>query len=140
MSRARDEHEARRALVAGLGKDLSRRARSRCELCGQTGALQVVEVAPIPEDPVTESALLLCGSCSELLGSTTALDKRLKRDGPESLRFLSESVWSDTAPVQVVVVRMLRRLLEKGYAWAGEPLESVWLDEERETWISASPI
>lgn len=124
--------------MAGLGKDLSRRARSRCELCGQPGALQVVEVAPIPEEPVTEAALLVFGSCSDLLSGPGALDKRLKREGPESLRFLLESVWSDTAPVQVVVVRLLRRLQEKGHSWAGEPLESVWLDEERETWISSS--
>jgi protein PhnA len=99
-----------------------------------------MEVAPIPEEPVVESALLLCGACADLLSSPVALDKRLKREGAESLRFLQETVWSDTPAVQVVVVRLLRRLVEKGHSWAGEPLESVWLDDERETWISASSL
>ena len=47
MSKGRDKHHARLNAVAGLGRNLSRRARNHCELCGEGGSLKVIEVEPV---------------------------------------------------------------------------------------------
>jgi protein PhnA len=115
MANRREVHHARRAAVAALGKGLSRRARSRCELCGEGGPLAVVELDGAPEEPEEDWALLLCARCQ-------ALDEA----PPETLRFLTTAMWSEVAPAQVQAVRALRGLAED---WAKEALDGLWLDE-----------
>ena len=94
MARGKDIHDAHAAAVAALGRPLSRRARSRCELCEDTGALKVVEVPPTWEEPDPEAAIMACERCRDLLETRRLPDAA-------GLRFLEAVMWSEIAPLQV---------------------------------------
>jgi protein PhnA len=130
MAKGREEHEARVAARNAFGKDLARRARSKCELCGRGGErLAVFEVPPIPREPDFGRCLLLCDDC---LGP--AEDTRRLRSG-EHWRFLAAQAWSDNVMVQVLAVRLLRRL-SGSQDWAREALDGLYLDEEVEALVT----
>ena len=130
MAKGREVYEARLAELNLLGKDLARRARSCCELCETKGVpLGIYEVTPVPSVPDPARCLMLCQDCRGQVE-----DPRRFRGG-EQWRGLAEMVWSDLPVVQVVAVRLLRRM-SPGLAWAREALETVELDEEIATWVS----
>jgi protein PhnA len=112
-----------------LGKQLARRSHSSCELCGAREVpLSVFEVPPEQPEPTADGALFLCGEC------------RTPIDNPRQFtatrwHFLAESVWSDIPAVQVMAVRLLRRLSDTE-AWAAAALEDLYLDDEIEAWIA----
>jgi hypothetical protein len=56
----------------------------------------------------------------------------LKRADLQTLRFLTETVWSDVLPAQLTAVRLIRVLSGEGVPWAQESAESLWLDEDVE--------
>jgi protein PhnA len=125
MARGRDRHDERVAALAALGKDLSRRAGSACELCGAASGCQPIEVEPPPEDgPELDAALLACPRCREAL-----VARRLPGE-PADYRFLEGVAWSEVLPVQVAAVRLLRRVAADGAAWAAECAEGLWLSDE----------
>ena len=127
MARGRDRHQAHKAAVAALGRNLSRRAKSCCELCGESGSLKVVEVAGGPEDPAEDWALMLCERCQDL-----------DRQDPASLRFLEGTMWSETVPAQVLAVRSLRKLAADEVVWATDALDGLWLDEAIQERVDAA--
>ena len=129
MARGLEQHQARAEAVSLLGKDLARRARSRCELCdGHEGALRPFEVPPVPEDPSLEHALLLCERCT-----AGALGEPVEA---AQCHFLETAVWSELVPAQVTAVRLLRRLAGEGAGWAAQTLETVYLPPEVEAWAA----
>ena len=69
MAKGHDRHVARQTEVSGLGKDLSRRARSKCELCNQSGSLRPIELTPLPDEPNIDWAALLCPQCIKAIES-----------------------------------------------------------------------
>ena len=120
MATRREKHQAHQQAVAALGKNLSRRARSRCELCEASEKLSVVEVGGNPhEEPDEAWAVLVCAGCSALMGGRPV--------GP--VRFLESSMWSEVRPVQIAAVRALRGVDEP---WAAAALEGLYLDPEVE--------
>lgn len=132
MAKGREIHDARMAELSRFGKDLTRRARSKCELCEGAGEkLGIFEVPPVPIHPVSGRCLLLCQRCS-----TAATEVRQKMTG-EQWRFLIEASWSEIPMVQVMAVRLLKRLAPH-QDWAREALESLFLDEEIESLVTAS--
>lgn len=128
MARGREAHEARQAQLMGLGKDLSRRAGSACELCGGRDAPRP-QLVPPPDEPDLDNTILACTPCRELLDGG-----RLPRDASD-LRFLETAIWSEVAPAQIAAVRLLRRVAGSGVAWAAEADEALWLPEEVEARI-----
>jgi protein PhnA len=116
MARRKEQHQARIDALNALGKPLSRRARSKCELCGEGGPLKVSAVDGGPDEPDEDWALLLCERC-----------RALPEQSPETLRFLETAVWSELVPAQVMAVRALRRV---DAAWAREALDGLWLDDD----------
>ena len=126
MSRRRDAHEAHKSAVAALGKNLSRRAGSVCELCNGDQEPRVIEVAPLTDEPSEDAAILACSRCRELLDS-----KRLPKE-TQDLRFLEGSVWAEALPVRVATILLLRRLESAQVPWARECLEALWIDDELE--------
>lgn len=119
----RQQHAAKVAAYEALGKDLARRARSRCELCGQARSLKVLPIPP-PEEPDLDAAILACEECRDLVEVGRIAE-------PDALRFLETAAWSETAPVQVAAVRLLRRLQkELEVTWAADTLDSLWLPDE----------
>ncbi len=123
MATRRDRHQARKAAVSALGRELSRRARSRCELCAASTALSVIEVDGNPhDDPDVDWAVLICSGCADhLQGAALA-----------SARHLAESAWSEVRPAQISAVRLLRRARDEGIVWAGDTLDTLYLDEKVE--------
>lgn len=131
MASGRDRFHERRQSVASLGKVLTRRAGSVCELCAEGSDLRPSEVSPVPESPDVNSAVLLCSRCR-------GLHEGSKLPGDfDGLRFLVRVVWSDTLPVQLAAVRLLRRVAAREQDWAKECLEGLWLPEEVEELLDA---
>jgi len=128
MARGREKYKAHQAALALLGRGLSRRAGSACELCGATGRLAVVEITGGPDDPDEDWAALLCGRCQDLVEAR-------RRHPASDQRFLETSVWSETRPAQIAAVRLVRALGDDGVEWARDCLDSLYLDEEVEALI-----
>ena len=121
MARGKQEHEARTAVLNSFGKELARRAKSKCELCERGGErLAIFEVPPVTREPDLGRCLLLCGDCLA---------------AGEHWRFLAEQAWSGNLMVQVMAVRLLRR---QGAAqhWAREALDGLFLDEEVDSLVT----
>jgi protein PhnA len=132
MARGRDAHRARQAELAALGKDLSRRARSKCELCLESAPLTPTPL--FPEEPYElDGTLLLCERCGTLLGSG-------RHEGAETLRFLETAIWSELRPAQVAAVHVLERLAGEDEAgWAREAADTLWLDAEVRELVDRMP-
>ena len=129
MARGYDEHQERLQAVNALGRPLSRRSGSACELCDARGTrLDPFEVAPIPEDPAPDLSLLACERCHGVLAGA-------KIDRPDEFRFLAGLAWSEIPPVQVTAIRLLRRIASEDIAWARETLDNLYLDPEIESWV-----
>lgn len=127
MPSRKERHDAREAAVRALGRVLTRRAASRCELCGPEGLdVRVTEVPPIEDTPSPEAAILACARCRALL------DGAPLPDHVDALRFIEGAAWSETRPVQAAAVRLLERLGAAGVAWATEAREGLWLPDDPE--------
>ncbi len=128
MAKGFEENRNRVAELTSFGKDLARRARSKCELCETSGVpLQVFEVPPTEKFPRVERCAFLCESCSRQIDD----ERRFVAD--EQWRCVAQTVWSEIPAVQVLALRVLRRLQES-QAWARETLEEVFVDPEVEAW------
>ncbi len=127
MAKGYETHQARALALQGLGKDLARRAKSKCELTGAAGVpLRAYEVPPVGAEPEIDRTLLVCEACLEML----ARPERLK--GRE-WQCLAEVVWSELPAAQVVAWRMLNELAKRE-DWARDVIAEVFLDEEVEAW------
>ncbi len=125
MAKGRDAHQAHQAALADLGRNLSRRARSRCELCGDREGLRPVEVDGGPEDPIEDWALLACPRCR------SAMEGKL--GDASALRFLEEAMWAELRPAQIAAVRILRVV---DMPWSIAALEGLYLDPEVEALLN----
>lgn len=133
MGKGYDTHQSRVLALQGLGKDLARRAKSKCELTGVSGVpLRPYEVPPVGEDPDLERTLLVSETCHEVLEHPAKLKGR-------EWQCLAEVVWSEMPAVQVVAWRMLD-YLAKNEDWAREVMEELYLDEEVETWAKSNKL
>ena len=132
MAKGYEVNQARVGALASFGKDLARRARSKCELCETSGvSLSTFEVPPVPAEPELERCLLLCDRCHEQAENP-------KRFEPgEHWRCLTQTMWSELPAVQVMAVRLLRKQADS-QDWAREALEEIYLDPEVEEWASVT--
>ena len=128
MTKGYEKNQERLQALSLFGKDLVRRAKSACELCGASGtSLKIFEVPPVPQEPDFDICIMACESCRNQLDKPSALDANYWRS-------LSNVVWSETAAVQVLAVGILRLLADK-HIWASELLEQLYLTEEIEDWL-----
>ncbi|OUS23719.1 phnA protein [Gammaproteobacteria bacterium 45_16_T64] len=128
MSKAKEKHAERLRALSLLGKDLTRRCRSHCELCSASGVkLAPFEVAPIQDIPDTEHAIFICDVCVEQLKTTKYIDV-------DHWRCLNTSVWSEIPVVQVAAVRMLKRLADKT-EWSADLYDQLYLEPDVLEWI-----
>jgi protein PhnA len=131
MAKGYELHQARMMALQGLGKDLARRAKSKCELTGAAGVrLWPYEVPPAGETPELDRTLLLSEECLEMLEHPERLAGR-------HWQCLVEAVWSEMPALQVVAWRLLHELAQRE-DWAREALEEVSLDPETEAWARSS--
>jgi protein PhnA len=130
MAKGYELHQARMMALQGMGKDLTRRAKSKCEITGASGVpLRPYEVPPVGPDPDMDRTLLVSEECLEMLEHPNRLAGR-------AWQGLAEAVWSEMPAVQVVAWRMLRELAKRE-DWARETLEEVFLDPDVEEWAKS---
>lgn len=88
-----------RAAVGVLGKDLTRRARGRCELCESREDVRPWELPPFEVEPSLERTLLACGRCRGWLerGEAVGMDAQV----------LMQAVWSEEPAVCLAACRLL---------------------------------
>lgn len=133
MAKGYDTHQARTQALQSLGKDLARRARSKCELTGVSGVpLRAYEIPPVPAEPEIDRILLVSDACMEAL-------EHPKNLAGQEWRCLAEAVWAELPAVQVVAWRMLGVLARKE-DWAREVLDGVFLDPEVQGWADSAPL
>ncbi len=131
MAKGYELHQARMMALQGMGKDLTRRAKSKCEITGAAGVpLWPYEIPPVGEDPDIDRILLVSNECRAVLENPKLLAGR-------SWQCLAEAVWSENPAVQVVAWRMLNELAKRE-DWAREVLDEVFLDAEVEAWARAA--
>lgn len=131
MAKGHEVHQQRQMALQSIGKDLARRAKSKCEITGEGGVpLRPYEVPPVAAEPDLDRTLLLCEACHEVLDHPTRLTGR-------GWQCLAEVVWSDFPAQQVVAWRMLHELAKRE-DWAREALDGVFLDEEVEEWAKSA--
>ena len=118
----------RQNMLSYFAKDLVRRSRSRCELCDKGGVkLEVYELLPLEEEPYVDGCIFICESCLKQIAHP-------KKMVPSYWRCLNNSLWSEVPAVQVMSVRMLRRLAKVEQHWAEELLENAYLEPDLEEW------
>lgn len=133
MAKGYETHQARTLALQGLGKDLARRAKSKCELTGAAGVpLRAYEIPPVAAEPEIDRTLLVSETCLEML-------ERPERLKGREWQCLAEVVWSELPAVQVVAWRMLNELAKRE-DWAREVIAEVFLDEEVETWARSEEL
>ncbi len=133
MGKGYEQHQARVLALQGLGKDLARRAKSKCELTGAAGVpLRPYEVPPVANEPDLERTLLLSEACHEALERPDKLAGR-------GWQCLAEVVWSEMPAVQVVAWRMLERLAQSE-DWAQDVIDEVFLDPDVEDWAKSEKL
>jgi protein PhnA len=131
MGKSYESHQARLAALAALGKDLARRAKSKCELTGAAGVkLLPYEIPPVSLEPDLEKTLLLSEACHAALAHPKTLSGR-------SWQCLTEMIWSENPAIQVISWRMLHHLA-KNEDWAREALDDLFLDPEVEAWAKSA--
>ncbi len=111
-----------------LEKKLKDRSGSKCELCGNEHELSVYNLPPNPED-IIEKSLLGCKTCLDQIENTETTD-------PNHWRCLSDSMWNENLPVQIIAWRMLTRMKAEG--WPQDLLDIMYLDEETLEWAAAT--
>lgn len=133
MGKGFEQHQSRQLALQALGKDLARRAKSKCELTGEAGIpLRPYEIPPVASEPDIEHILLLSEACHEALAKPEKLAGR-------TWQCLVEMVWSEKPAIQVVAWRMLQQLAKRE-DWAREALEESFLDPEVEDWAKSAPL
>ena len=123
MARGYDSDRERKHSLSLLGKDLARRAKSRCELTRASGVpLATYEIPPIPKDPDFNRCLLVSEQALRQL------------EDPRNLvaaewHHLKEIIWSDIPAVQIMALRILRHLATTN-SWAQNLIDETYLDPE----------
>lgn len=113
-----------------LNQKLLSRSHSKCELCENTDDLKVYHIpeAKIQDD---ESSLITCGVCRDQIES---MDLETTH-----WRSLTQSMWSEFKPVQVMAYRLLT-VMKDQEAWALDLLEQLFLDDaDRELALAGVP-
>lgn len=125
MSKGYARHQERMQELNSFGRDLTRRAKSKCELCETAGVkLSVYEVEPLAEEAEFERCMLICESCTDAL-------KNIKKAPIAQMRFLENSIWSEVAIVKATAIYLLRAFADKT-PWAREALDNVYIDPDTE--------
>ena len=128
MAKGYDQHIERKNKVNSFGKELTRRAKSKCELCEATGvSLSVFEVPPVKEEPEVERCIFICDECKNKL-------ERVKKAKENDFRFLTNSIWSEVDMVRALSIKLLTEMATK-YSWAELVLDDLYIDEATEELI-----
>ncbi len=133
MAKGYDQHQQRQMILSSFGKDLARRAKSKCELSGASGVpLHIYEVPPVPNEPDPARCLMLSESVIDQLNKPSLII-------PDEWRNLGELIWSEIPAVQIMACRVLT-YIAKEENWAQDILDEAYLDEDLLEEINKEPI
>jgi protein PhnA len=108
-----------------LQQALINRSNNSCELCKATQDLDVYEL-PMNSERREEDTLWLCPKC------IAQLNKKEELSSSHWATCLPQTMWSETAAVQVVSWRLLNRL--RNESWATDNLDMMYLTDENLAW------
>ena len=108
-----------------IEKILKDRSDEKCELCGGTDGLSVVEVEP--SDGSAEQSILLCSTCQELVENPM--------DNVNHWHCLNDTMWSQEPAVQAMAYRILKQI--SGEGWPQDMLDMLYLEPEVQEWAEA---
>lgn len=119
-----------------IDSSLVQRANSKCELCNASSDLKSYSISPTSDDSL-EKSVLICSYCKDQIESLSDMESN-------HWRCLSESMWSEHKPVQVLVWSVLKRLSSgvAAPAWALDLKSQMYMDEEAMNWareLSSEP-
>ncbi|MBK1790293.1 hypothetical protein [Persicirhabdus sediminis] len=133
MAKGYDIHQQRKMTLSKFGKDLVRRAKSKCELSqADHESLVIYEVEPVPAEPDISHCLMVSNEVVEQLTNIKQLDA-------DKWRHLNELIWSEIPAVQVMAYRILSHI-SKNHVWAQQILDEAFLDEEIIEWGDKAPL
>jgi protein PhnA len=125
MARGYDEAKDRKNKVSLFGKQLVRRSKSTCELCGETGLkLNIYEVGKIEVEPDFDRCIHICDTCMDTID-------RLKKAKENDLRFLNHAIWSEVPIVKATAIDIINKINGR-YSWIDDLVDMVYIDEELE--------
>ena len=128
MSKGSEKHQARLSELTGFGKDLARRCKSHCEICGSHGVKLVIhEVPPVPKEADFEHCIFICEQCQEQIEKPKRLDIN-------HWHCLHTCIWSEVPAVQVMSMLMAKRIADKA-DFAEELLDQIYLEEPIAQWV-----
>ena len=107
---------------------LMTRSDSKCELCASTDNLDVFRVPP-DLDGGFDKSILACETCISQINGDIEMDTN-------HWRCLTESMWNENIPVQVMAWRMLSRLNSE--SWAQDALDMLYLEDETLSWAKVT--
>ncbi len=131
------KNKERLEAIDALGRTLARRAKSTCEVSGESGvSLQPYEVPPLPEDPTLDTTILISESVADLLAEREKKGVlKVDAESAKELRYLENAIWSEVPAVKIVACRLLGSLEIPGQSWPRDTLDMVYLDEEEQAWL-----
>jgi len=97
----------------------------KCPFCSSSDSLLTYPVSGGPDGASVE----ICQTCIDQIEGTPQ---------PNHWRGLAGTIWDENPAIQVLSVRMLRRLNDED--WAQDALDQVYLDEETQAWADNVPV
>ena len=123
MAKGHEAHQQRQMSLSAFGKELARRAKSRCELTGVSGVpLHIYEVPPAPSEPDMSRCLMISEDALNQINDPSLIE-------PDQWRNLGELIWSETPAIQIMACRMLTYIAQNEN-WAQDILDEAYLDED----------
>lgn len=107
---------------------LLERSGSACELCTSTDNLTAYTIPPSIEDGL-DNSVMVCSTCK------SQIDKSIEMDA-NHWRCLTETMWNENAPVQVMAWRMLARLNTE--SWAQDAIDMLYLEDDVLIWAKST--
>jgi len=130
MAKGLDQYKERINMLNSFGKNLTKRSKSRCELCSASDvSLTIYEIEPAPSEPDIEKCIFLCETCLNQI-------KNPKKLNTKHFQCLNQTVWSDIPAVKMMSVKLVTKISENE-AWAENLLEEIYLDQDEQEWVSS---
>jgi protein PhnA len=102
MAKGQQKHQAYLDALSLLGKDLARRAKSKCELSEESGSLVTYDLEGADSEPSLDHVLLVAPQVQQYLDGG-------KFDA-ESVRYLENVVWSTEPAIRRAAIKLLERI------------------------------
>ena len=113
MAKGQAKHQTYVDALNRLGKDLARRAKSKCELSGEPGTLQIFDLEGSDKEPDLEHVLMVSEEVASYLGG--------KKVSGGNVRYLENAVWSTESAIRRAAICILERIDEP---WALEAIDN----------------